>query len=203
MPVTRLYGPSGAPGAAGLLGLNVAGATAGVLPAKQIVSSGTETVILNPALNSATQALVLSIPPNAQLEQQPFKVVACGYLSTGASSTVTIKLYSGTSTTVGSDTLLGSSGAISAFSGKCPWYLVANLIFDSVSGKMQGSIRFMVNNSLVAETAISNVVTGITNFPTTPGGAPVVNFVLSVTFGTANAANTINVDDFGVYDAVA
>lgn len=192
-PSTRQFGPSGAPGTAGLLAQNVAGATAGVLPATQIVTVNTETVILNPALASATQALVLSIPPGTAIEQQPFDVIASGYISTGASSTVTIKLYSGTSTTVGSDTLLGSSGAITAFSGKCPWYAKATLIFDSVSGKLQGTIKFVVNNSLVAEVAVSNVVTGLSNTAN-----PVASFVLSVTFGTANAANTISVKDFCV-----
>ena len=192
-PSTRQFGPSGAPGTAGLLAQNVAGATAGVLPATQIVTVNTETVILNPALASSTQALVLSIPPGTIVEQQPFDVWASGYLSTGASSTVTIKLYNGTSTTVGSDTLLGSSGAITAFSGKCPWYLKATLIFDSVSGKLQGTIKFMVNNSLVAEAAVSNVVTGLSNTAN-----PVTSFVLSVTFGTANANNTISVKDFCV-----
>lgn len=192
MPSTRQYGPTAAPGAAGLLAAQTAGAIAGVLPALQTVTVSTETVILNPSLNSATQALVLNIPSGGPNEQRPFDILASGYISTGTSSTVTVKLYSGTSTTVGSDTLLGSSGAITAFSGKCPWYLRATLVYDSVSGKLQGSIKFMVNNTLVAETAISNVPTGLNNNT----GNPVASFVLSVTFGTANAANQINVQDF-------
>ena len=193
MPTTRLYGPGGAPGAAGLLGLNTAGATAGVLPSLMTIATTTETVILNPALASSTQALVLSVPANGPLEQRPFEVQASGYVSTGASLTVTIKLYNGTSTTVGSDTLLGSSGAITAFSGKAPWYLKASLIYDSVSGTMNGTIKFVVHNVAVAETAISTIVTGINNV-----NIPVLNFVLSVIFGTANASNAINVQDFCV-----
>ena len=196
MPSNRLYGPSGAPGTAGLLAPQTAGATAGVLPATQTVLTTAETVILNPALNSSTQALVLNVPPGGPLEQRPFDVVASGYLNIGTSSTVAIKLYSGTSTTVGSDTLLGSSGAITAFAGKAPWYTKATLIYDSVSGKLQGTIKFMVNNILVAETAVSNVVTGLNNAGGV-GGAPVANFVLSVTFATAGT-QIISVQDFAV-----
>lgn len=197
MPSTRLYGPSGAPGAAGLLGQNVAGATAGVLPALQTITVSTETVILNPALASATQALVLSVPPGGQLEQRQFTIQASGYLNNGASSTVTLKLYSGSSTTVGSDTLLNSSGAISAFGpAKAPWAMTGWFIYDSVSGKLNGTVKWIVNNSLVAEAAVSNVVSGISN--TNTSGLPILNFVLSATFGTANAGNQINVQDFCV-----
>lgn len=194
MPSTRLYGPSGAPGTAGLVAQNTPGAAAAVLPALQTVLGTTETVILNPALQSATQALVLSIPPNSPLEQRQFEIQANGYLNQGVSTTVTIKLYSGTSTTVGSDTLLGSSGAITAFTGKTSWLLKALCSYDSVSGKLQGTIKFIINNTLVAEAALSNVITGLTNAG--PGaGAPVANFVLSVTFGSAGT-NVINVQDF-------
>lgn len=197
MPSNRLFGPSGAPGTAGLLALNTAGAAAAVLPALQVVTATTETVILNPALSSSTQALVLNIPPGSLLEQRPFDVVASGYVSTGTSSTVTIKLYSGTSTTVGSDKLLGTTGAITAFSGMCPWYQKATLVYDSVSGKLGGTVKAVVNNVLVAEVAISNVITGINNAGAS-AQLPVMSFVLSITFGTANAANTINVQDFCV-----
>ena len=135
-------------------------------------------MILNPA--SSTLPLQLQIPPSGPLEQRPFDVVASGYLNIGTSSTFTLKFYSGTSTTVGSDTLLSSSGAITGFAGKAPFYMRATLIYDSVSGKLQGSVKFMINNTLVAEAAVSNVVTGVNN-----NNLPVLNFLLSCTFGTA------------------
>lgn len=194
----RLFGPAGAPGAAGLLAAQTSGAAAPALPALQVVTtSATDTVILNPALNSATQALVLSLPPGSRLEQNPFDVIASGYILTGASSTVTIKLWSGTSTTVGSDTNLCTSGAVSAFSGKTPWYLRATMIYDSVSGKLIGGYEFCVNNAvvLVATSGLAAVITGVNN-----ANNPVLNFVLSVAFGTGNAGNTINVKEFAIYE---
>lgn len=191
----RLYGPSGAPGVAGAVALNTPGAAAAVLPATQLVTTTGETVILNPALNSTTQALVCWIPNGGPLDGLPAKLIWSGILETAQSSTATLKIYSGTSTTVGSDTLLGSSGAISAFSGKCPFYAVVEFIYDSISGKMGGKISFVVNNTVVATVALSNVITNINNV-----NNPVLSFVSSVTFGTATAPNTIVTREFAVYE---
>jgi len=191
----RVYGPSGAPGVAGAVALNTPGAAAGVLPATQVVTTTAETIILNPALNSTTQALVCSIPNGGPLDGLPAKLIWSGILETAQSSTATLKIYSGTSTTVGSDTLLGSSGAISAFSGKCPFFVILEFIFDSVSGKMGGKVSFVVNNTVVATVALSNVITSINNV-----NNPVFSFVPSVTFGTATAPNTIVTREFAVYE---
>jgi hypothetical protein len=192
MASTKIFSPGGAPGSAGLLAQNTAGGAAAVLPATQTVLNTTETVILNPSLASATQALILSIPSGSALDGKNFEVVASGLLNNGTSSTVNIKLYSGTSTTVGSDTALGASGAVTAFAGKSNWTLKANLIFDTTSGKLTGSIKFSINNVFVAETALSAIVTGIAN---SSSGQPVLNFVLSVTFASAGT-QVITVNQF-------
>lgn len=191
---TRLYsaGKSGAVTPPGLVLANTAATNAASLPATQTIASSTaETVILDPAL-SAT-ALILTIPPGGPCEQEEFDVVASGTLNLGTSSTVTIKLYVGTSTTPGSNTSIGSSGAVTAFSGKAGWKLRARLSYDTLSGKLQGTIQFVVNNNLVAEAAIPNVPTGISN--TTFNG--VINFVLSFTFGTGGTQVVVT-HDFGV-----
>jgi hypothetical protein len=191
---TRLYGTTGVPGSPGLVLPNTPGAAAAALPATQtIAAAATDTVILNPAMNSSTQALVVNIPPNGPLEQEPFELVASGILEPAQSSTATIKLWSGTSTTVGSDTLLGSSGALTAFTRKTPWSMSAKLQYDSVSGLLAGTIEFVANNVIVARVAISNVITGVNNT-----NNPVASFVLSAAFGTATAPNTIVVKDFGI-----
>lgn len=182
MGSNRLYGPGPAPGAPGLLAANTQGGIAAVLPATQTISgSTTETVILNPSLQSATQALVLSIPPNSIIEGKPFEVVASGLLNNGTSSTVTLKVYSGTSLTPGSNTLLATSGAVTAFAGKANWQARLRLIYDTASGKLNGTFFFTVNAVVVAEAALSNVISGIANSAT---GLPIINFCLSVTFGT-------------------
>ena len=189
---TRTYGPTGNPPVPGLIPLNTSAAGAlGPLPTTFVLATGTETVVPNPQATSIP--LMVQIPSGSPLEGQKFEVYASGVLNCGASSTVNIKLYSGTSPTVGNDTLLGASGALTAFSGKANWYMNAPLIFDSVSGKLTGTIKFVANNVIVAEVAISNVITGVKN-----SNNPVASFLLSVTFGTANAANSITLDEFAV-----
>lgn len=193
MSSTRLYGPGPAPGTAGLLAQNTQGGILPVLPAVQTILNTTEAVILNPSLQSATQALVLSIPSNSPLDGKAFDLVASGLLNHGTSSTVTIKLYSGTSTTVGNNTQLATSGAITAFAGKSNWQLRCKLLYDSASGKMTGTFFYSVNNVIVAEAILSNIVTGIANSTT---GLPIINFVLSFTFGTGGTqVVTVNAFD--------
>ncbi len=197
----RLYGPSGAPAVpGGIVAANTQAVGAAFLPALQIIStSATDTIILNPALNSATQALVVNIPPGGPLEQRRFKVLASGYVSTGASSTCTVKLWSGTSTTTSSDTVLASTGAMTAVSGKYPFSLEADLIYDSVSGKLDGVQNALANGG----TIISNAaLAGSPPLSLSINNAnnPVLSFVLSAAFGTSNGANKINVQEFGIYE---
>jgi hypothetical protein len=193
MASNRLYAANVPQSTTGLVPANTYGGAVAALPATNTITTTTETVITAGPNQTNAQVLVLQIPPGGPLEQRPFDVVASGEITTGASSTVNVKLYSGVSATVASNTLLGASGAITAFSGKTSWYAKATLIYDSISGKMSGTIKFLVNNVLVAETAISNIITGISN-----ANNPVASFVLSVTFGTANAGNIIVVQDFAV-----
>lgn len=190
MASNRLFGPSGAPSSAGSLAANTSGAAAAVLPALQNVTVNTETVILNPANIAAP--LLLQIPPNTQLEQRPFEVIASGYLITAASYTVTINVRNGTSTTAASNAAMTGSGGVASVNGKFPWYLRLRLIYDSVSGKLIGTVSGNVAGNIISEANITTQ-TGISNT-----GNPVISLVLTVTFGTANAGNSINVQEFAV-----
>lgn len=160
-------------------GLNVQAALAAILPATLILTATAEVVVPNPE-NTAI-ALVVPLPPNQpSLEQTLFNIVASGYITTTNSTNVTVKLYQGTSLTVGSDNALGTSGAIAQNTASAPWALKAEAIYDSVSGKLTGSVRFLVNNTLVAEAAFTTVVTGISNTKN-----PVANFLVSFTSSAA------------------
>lgn len=193
---TRLYSPVTAPGAAGALAMNTSGAIAGVLPATtSLTSSTTETVVANPSVPTAP--LLVQVPAGSVLEQEAFEIVATGYINNQTSSTVTVKLYSGTSLTPGNNTQLATSGAVSAFSGKGNWEMrCTDCIYDSQSGKLNGRFRFLVNGNFVAEANFSNTVTGINNNPST-GGA-VISLCLSVTFGTGGTPQVFVVKDFGI-----
>ena len=194
MASTRLYGPTRSSSA--VVAASTYGGTVAPLPAKQVIAVTTETVIADPGI--LTNALILSIPPGGPCEQRPFEVAASGYLTTAQTSTALLKLYLGSSLTAASNTALGATlantvtGAITV-----PWFLSARLIYDSVSGKLDGIFQAIMNGVLV-------VPVKITSSPIAPTVAinnannPVLNFVLSVTFGTATAANTINVQEFAV-----
>jgi hypothetical protein len=193
MQSNRLYGPAGTPGAAGSVALNTSGVAAlPPLPAVQTILNTVETVILNPALTGV--ALILPIPQNGALPGQRFEVYASGYLNNGTNSTVTLRLYSGTSTTPGSNTLMSSSGATAAIATKVDWWVAASLIYSPTSGKISGTAKWIINNVIVAETAITNqpaIVIG----PPAPGA--VASFVLSAQFGTAGT-QTIEIAEFAV-----
>jgi hypothetical protein len=195
MASTRLYGPSGAPGGTPIAINTVAAAaqTSGApLPAQLVGNTTSEQVVLNPAIPG--QALVLQIPSDSALEQKPFEISASGYIKTAASMTVTAKLYVGSSATVGSETdVLASSSTVTQNSATAPFWIHAKLIYDSVSGKLTGVADFLINNTVVASAAVSNVVTGISN-----QNNPVLSFVISFTFSVAEATNLVNVADFGI-----
>lgn len=190
----RAFGPgNGAASVANQTPLNQQAALAGPLPAKQLFVATAEAVILNP--ENLLTALIASIPPNTNEEQSLLDLVATGYIQTTSSSNITLKLYSGTSTTPGSNTLLGSSGALAQNTAIEPFALHAQVIYDSVSGKLRGQIEFLIAGVRVATVALSNVVTGLNNV-----NNPVANFLLS--FQTSGAApgtiTTINVQNFSV-----
>lgn len=103
-------------------------------------------------------------------------------------------------------TLLGAGTARAvAAPGSVPWWIEANLIFDSVGGAMQGTFTQMVNNLLDASAALANQLTGIngTNLPVVQGSNtilpadPVAYFAVAITFGTAGA-NSANLSNFEV-----
>lgn len=174
--------------------LNVQAAIAGALPALLTLIATAEAVIPSP--NNAALPLQATLNPDTANEQTLLVLAASGYIQTANATNVTIKLYSGTSLTVGSNTLLGTSGAIAVNTAKCPWALLAHLVYDSVSGKLQGSIKFWLNNTFVAEVAISNVITGISNLTV----AGVANFCLTATSSAAagGSATLVNVQKFSV-----
>jgi hypothetical protein len=159
----------------------------------QLITGTTETVILSP--ENAAVPLVIAIPPDTLNEQTELWLVASGYMKTTNSTNITIKLYSGTSLTVGSDTLLGSSGALALNSATCFWKCKAEVHYDSVSGALVGTIEFYFNKAIVAKVTWSNFPTGVNNTSN-----PVASFLLSVTSSAATAPlpTTVNVQKFSV-----
>jgi hypothetical protein len=191
----RPFGPSPqAVSGQNVFSQNVQAALAqGVLPALQSIASSSETFITNP-LNSA-QLLAVPIPPGV-LEQIPFDIYVSGYVKTGASGTVTLKLYEGTSSTTGSDKNLGTSGAVTMNSLAGPFCLhCMNCVYDSVSGIFSGSFGGFLYETRIADAIFAAFPTGISN-----SADPVMTFLLTIASSGAAASTptTINVQNFSV-----
>ena len=196
----RQYGPvSGAASVANQIPLNTQGNQPGVLPALQVVTATSETLIVAP-INPAV-ALSVTLGPDTQIEQTPFEVNISGYIKTTASGTVTLKLYEGTAIVSGN--LLKSSGAVTQNAATAAFYIQAKLMFDSISGNLVGSVKFYINEGIVAETTLTNFVNGPFLNAGNPGANPptvalLPTFCFSITSSGAGSgtATTINVQKF-------
>jgi hypothetical protein len=154
--------------------------------------------------------VTIGAPGKLVLEAKRFTIRAEGYLTTNGAYTAKASLVAGLSIpavpfTIGNWTLLGAGTARAVGTTTCPWWFEANLIYDSVSGKLHGTFQQLVNNLYDASAAIANVVTGIngTNLPVTQPGPvvvqpadPIVYFGIGLTFGTADALNVGNLTNF-------
>ena len=191
----RPNGPtSGAASVATATGLNVQANQAGPLPATQSIISATEVKILSPE-NSAI-ALTVQLPPDTANEQAVLDLMISGYVKTTAAGTIAIGLYADALTTITAGNLLHkTAAAVTQNSATAPFFFHAQLIYDSVSGKLQGKAGGMVNNVIDPEIAVSNVLTGLSNTAN-----PVANFSISVTSSGAltTAVTTVNVQKFSV-----
>jgi hypothetical protein len=167
-------------------------ATPAALPATQSVTVATEVIILNPS-NPAT-ALNTPLGPFTALEQTIFDLVASGFITTRAAGTIALGLYAGASATVVAGNLLHKTAApVTQNTTTAPWWIHAMLIYDSVSGKLQGKCGGTINNVIDPEIANTNVPTGISN-----AANPVATFSLSITSSGAapGTPTTINVQKF-------
>lgn len=191
MPTTRVYGPSIAtPSPATPTSINVQ-AGKGIVPLPASLTTGTSTaeaMIPNPS--TPTLPLLVQVPSGSELEQRRFQLQFSGYIKTGGTTNVTLKLYSGTSATPGSNTALGTSGAIAQNSATAPFWAIADLIFDSVSGKLTGTTTYNINNNAVASVAVTNIVTAVN-----VANNPVLSFGLSITDSAGFSTNQIVVQE--------
>jgi hypothetical protein len=98
----------------------------------------------------------------------------------------------------------GAAVAIATTTLTCPWWIEADLIFDSVGGFLQGIWNQIVNNTYAAPAAIGNQLSGINgsnqnatqNAVVIPPADPVVQFAVGLTFSVANALNGGNLSNF-------
>jgi hypothetical protein len=173
--------------------LNLSAALAAPLPAVQLLTATTATVILNP--QNTALALICPLSPNEGNEGTCFDLWASGMITTTNTTNITGKLESGTNIADASNTNLGSSSAIACNTISCNWRVHAELLYDSTSGKLTGTFEWLINNTLTAKAVLATVVTGLKDT-----NSPVANFVLSFTSSAATVPlpTTITVKKFSV-----
>ena len=147
-------------------------------------------------LTNALNATVLNILGTKRLEAKKFIVRASGTCTTvGATTTASPFIAVGTSLTVASDSIIAQPAGVTVNSTSCPWLLELELIFDSTSGKLNGSFKSCINNTPVAAQALSTVVTGLNSTPEPP-----FSLVAGFQFSAAAAGNIATLAEF-VLDA--
>jgi hypothetical protein len=175
--------------------LNIQAATAaGPLPATQSVTSATEVKILNP-LNPLA-ALTIALRPNENNEQTLLDLLVSGVITTKTTTNISLGIYADGLTTIVAGNLLHKTATpVAQNSVSAPFFVHAQLIYDSVSGKLHGKCDGMVNNTLDPGIAFTNVPVGISN-----SGATVATFSVSVISSAATAPNptTITITKFSV-----
>jgi len=157
----------------------------------------------SPALQAGS-GLWIGPSPDIQgsvLDGHPFKVRVAGKVFTGAASIFTTKLYNvpatiaaaGTAGTLANDVLVLTSVSAS-LTGAFNFLVEAQCLWDSVSGKL--SLSTGVNVMAGVAPATLTPVSPTTTVYTAPATVSLLNFIPSFTFGTANAANTVQVTEF-------
>lgn len=175
---------------------------------------------LPPSNNAPPQpnACVLNIPGSGRLEQKKFSVIASGNLVTVNNAyTVVFSLFGAIVAPVGANslvpgdwTLLKAIAAVTpGVTTYVPWWVEADLSFDSLGGELQGLISAQAGNlAYAAPTALAATLSGIngTGFPITQAGTvvpptePAFALAIGVTFSTGSASNIANLASFTCSD---
>lgn len=173
-------------------------------PANPVNANVTSAQVFNLISNNAVPATVAA-PGKLVLEQKRFSVRAEGNVITGTTTNVTASLLAGlvipsSPLVIGNWTLLGASTARAVNSASCPWWIQADLIFDSTSGKLQGIFGDVINNLFDSWAALTNVLTGINGTNSIVSSVapadPVLYLGVALTFSAANAGNIGNLANF-------
>ena len=157
------------------------------------------------------QACVLGVPGKLALESKRFTVRAEGNMqvaagaTTGKLSLLAALLPPAAPLVAANWTLIGSGTARAVASLACPFFIEANLIFDSISGLVQGSFQQLVANLFDGSAPVANVLSGVngTNVPQVQTGPvtvqptdPVFYLAAALTFSAAAAGNVGNLVNF-------
>lgn len=149
--------------------------------------------------SDGTNPILLRLPVSGTLggpTPQPgsrFTVRAWGRVTTAGSYNFTVFLQYGTSLTAASNSDISNSGTVSLASLTTNWFIEANLIWDGVSNRINGSSQNLVHTTLEAIVTIDTAITGAD-----PDAGTERGFVCGCTFGTGAAGNLAYLDGFQI-----
>ena len=141
----------------------------------------------------STAPVIVYMPGSSRLQGKPFKVVASGEVTTGATTNVTVTLQYGTSATTGSNTTIEASSAVAVNTTSSPFLIEAFLIVDATLQTLRGWGRSVVAGTRVASATLDNAPTSV---DPTAGDDKTQGFVVGITFSVPNASNTADLRDF-------
>lgn len=150
---------------------------------EQVVNLPAQTI--NSAAETAVAGATVNFPTS--YPQPAFKLRLNGSCAGGVSATLQFKLYLGaavTGTALGSFTVSGAAIPV----GGGNFSLIADFVYDSVSGLLHGILGGQTNGTLTAQVAS----TAATVASTLNGQS----FSVSATFGAALATNQVKVAEF-------
>lgn len=150
-----------------------------------------ETVFLNALPSGSTTACICYLPGNSEADGKPITIRVAGKATGGTTTNLTIALYQGSSTTVGSDSALATTGAKAINSASGNFLLEFKGVLDVTSGILIGTASGYLNATAVSY-AISSSVSSLT-----PAGAA-IPFVVTALFSASNASNAVSITSFTI-----
>lgn len=121
------------------------------------------------------------------------RLVGVGNAGANAAQSLIVNLYQGTSTTLGSDKKIGTTGSAYAAvaGGPFNFFVEATLLWDSASGILSGAyesnIAFGTGSQYTTRTVVPNVVASVTDAK--------LSFLGTLTLGNA-ASSTVQLSEF-------
>lgn len=156
-----------------------------------VVNANVSTAQVFPAPSNTAVAAILQGLGTSRLDGRQFIVRASGSVISNGNYNVTVTLYSGTSLTAASNTILKESTARNVNAATAGWFLEGRFSVDSKSGILAGTVALCINNLYDAHAVVTNTISSI-NVVTEPP----FNMVVGMTFSSADAANFGYMNEF-------
>ena len=137
-------------------------------------------------------AAVLSIPASPSVDGIPFQIVVAGtvHYGTGGANSFAPNMYKGSSTTLGSDSiLLQCTAGSTSYGQEDSFMFVAQVIWDSTSQVVKTQAQYTSTGTHPGEAANPNTVFSVASQTD-------LQFVLSGQFSSGNVNNSVTITKF-------